>query len=142
LTDTNVETFRRVIEAFNAEGLDGAMRYFDEEIEVYDPDLPGNGTIRGHEEVRRTIGQMVDSFDQMTVRDFEFVPAGDRVVGLIHTTGRGEGRRGQMEVQIRDAHTMTFRDGKVVYWRLYLDRAEALADAGLNGPPRQDGAAP
>jgi limonene-1,2-epoxide hydrolase len=138
MSDTNVETFRRVIEAFNAEGLDGAMRYFDEEIEVYDPDLPGNGTIRGHDEVRRTIGGMIDAFDQMKVRDFEFVPAGDRVVGLIHTAGRGEGRRGEMEVQIRDAHTMTFRDGKVVYWRLYLDRAEALADAGLDGRPRPD----
>jgi limonene-1,2-epoxide hydrolase len=138
MSDTNVEIFRRVIEAFNAEGLDGAMRYFDEEIEVYDPDLPGNGTIKGHEEVRRTIGQMVDAFEVMTVRDFEFRPAGDRVVGLIHTAGRGEGRRGEMEVQIRDAHTMTFRDGKVVYWRLYLDPAEALADAGLDATPRPD----
>ena len=25
---------------------------------------------------------------------------------------------------------MTFRDGKIVYWRLYLDRNEALTDAG------------
>ena len=27
---------------------------------------------------------------------------------------------------------MTFRDGKIVYWRLYLNRAEALRDAGLD----------
>ena len=27
---------------------------------------------------------------------------------------------------------MTFRDGKIVYWRLYLDRNEALADAGID----------
>jgi hypothetical protein len=27
---------------------------------------------------------------------------------------------------------MTFRDGKIVYWRLYLDRGEALSDAGLD----------
>jgi ketosteroid isomerase-like protein len=138
MSDKNVEIFRRVIEAFNAEGLDGAMRYFDEGIEVYDPDLPGDGTLRGHEAVRRTIGQMVDAFDQMTVRDFEFVPVGDRVVGLIHTAGRGEGRRGEMEVQIRDAHTMTFRNGKVVYWRLYLDAAEALSDVGLDAASEPD----
>ena len=27
---------------------------------------------------------------------------------------------------------MTFRDGKITYWRLYMDQAEALADAGLD----------
>ena len=27
---------------------------------------------------------------------------------------------------------MTFRDGKIVCWRLYLDRAESLGDAGLD----------
>jgi hypothetical protein len=33
---------------------------------------------------------------------------------------------------MRDAHTLTFRDGKITYWRLYLDQAEALSDAGLD----------
>jgi hypothetical protein len=27
---------------------------------------------------------------------------------------------------------MTFQDGKITYWRLYLDRTEALTDAGLD----------
>jgi hypothetical protein len=27
---------------------------------------------------------------------------------------------------------MTFRDGKVVHWRVYLDQAEALSEAGLD----------
>ena len=26
---------------------------------------------------------------------------------------------------------MTFRQGKITYWRLYIDRTEALTDAGL-----------
>jgi ketosteroid isomerase-like protein len=33
---------------------------------------------------------------------------------------------------MRDAHTVTFRDGKIIYWHLYLDPDEALADAGLD----------
>jgi ketosteroid isomerase-like protein len=64
------------------------------------------------------------------VRDWELLPAGDRVVALTRTYARGEG--GIPEVEVRDAHTMTFRDGKIVYWRLYLDRGEALSDAGLD----------
>jgi hypothetical protein len=31
-----------------------------------------------------------------------------------------------------DAHTLTFREGKLVYWRAYLDPNEALSDAGLD----------
>ena len=62
--------------------------------------------------------------------DYELHAAGDRVVGLIHTYAGQPA--GDVEVEIRDAHTMTFRDGKVVYWRLYLDQDEALSDAGLD----------
>jgi hypothetical protein len=49
-----------------------------------------------------------------------------------------------MEVEIRDAHVMTFKDGKVTYWRLYVDQNEALTDAGLEPrsaqPPDDPGA--
>ena len=73
---------------------------------------------------------MLSGNETTEVRDFEAIPAGDRVVALTHTYFRGEG--GDPEVEVRDAHTMTFRDGKIVYWRLYLDRNEALSDAGLD----------
>ena len=35
-------------------------------------------------------------------------------------------------METRDAHTVTFRDGKIAYWRVYLDQVEALTDAGLD----------
>jgi ketosteroid isomerase-like protein len=68
--------------------------------------------------------------EQTLVRRFDVIPAGDRVVALTHIYTRGEG--GNPEVEVRDAHMLTFRDGKIVYWRLYLDRDEALSDAGLD----------
>ena len=49
---------------------------------------------------------------------------------MLHTRAKGE--RVDLEVETRDAHTFTFRDGKIAYWRLYLDQAEALTDAGLD----------
>jgi ketosteroid isomerase-like protein len=51
------------------------------------------------------------------------------VLAILNTFGHGESA--DIEVEMRDAHTVTFRDGKIVYWRLYLDPDEALADAGL-----------
>lgn len=127
----NIETFERIIAAFNERGFDAALEHFAEDVEFYDPDMPGE-PIRGRDSLAALLNPMIDSWDSLAVSDFEFVPAGDRVVALVETRGRGEGTRGEMEVQMRDAHTMTFRDGKVTYWRLYVDRREALADAGLD----------
>src|SRR5262245_59563306 len=117
MPETNVDIFKQMIEAFNSDGLDAVLEYFDEDVEVYDPDLPGGESIRGHAGVRSVIGEMVDAFEVMKVRHFDAIPTGDRVVALVHTGGFGEGSRGQMDVELRDAHVMTFRHGKVVYWR-------------------------
>jgi ketosteroid isomerase-like protein len=132
MAERNIETFRRILAAFNERGLEAAVEFFDAEVEVYDPDMPEGTKIQGHDAVLRVFGEMVNAFEEMKVEDFELLPAGDRVVALIHTAGRGEGRRGRTDFEQRDAHLMTFRDGKVTYWRLYLDQQEALADAGLD----------
>lgn len=126
----NVEIYERLIAAFNQGGADAVLDFFSEDIEVYDPDLPGDGTYRGREGLRRVLEQMLSGNEATEVRGFEMIPAGDRVVALTRTYARGRG--GKPEVEWRDAHTMTFRDGKIVYWRLYLDRNEALSDAGLD----------
>src|SRR5436190_7416828 len=128
-TLTNVEIFERVIEAFNRDGLEGVLPYYTDDAEVYDPDLPP-GTYRGRSAVSRVIEMLMSGFEDVEIRDFRLVPAGDRVVALLHTRGKGE--RVDLEVETRDAHTITFRDGKISYWRLYLDPAEALSDAGLD----------
>lgn len=128
--NTNVEIARRIMEAFNDEGVDGVLPFYDEDCEVYDPDLPGNRSYRGKEALRTLLDMMLMGSERTEIRDYELLPAGDRVVALNRTYYRGEG--GNPEVEVRDAHTLTFRDGKVVYWRLYIDPAEALADAGLD----------
>jgi limonene-1,2-epoxide hydrolase len=127
---SNLETYERLIGAFNEEGPDGVLEFFAEDVEIYDPDLPGDGTVRGRENVHRILELMLSGTEETEVREFEVIPAGDRIVALTHTYLRGRG--GAPEVEVRDAHTMTFRDGKVTYWRLYVDRNEALADAGLD----------
>jgi ketosteroid isomerase-like protein len=127
---TNVEIYEEVLEAFNESGIDGVLPFFSEDIEVFDPDLPRNGTYRGRTALRALLEQFLTGAEQTQVRGYELLPAGDRVVALTRTYSRGEG--GNPEVEVRDAHTMTFRDGKIVYWRLYLDRREALTDVGLD----------
>jgi ketosteroid isomerase-like protein len=126
---TNLETYRRIIESFNRDGIDGVVPFFADDVEVYDPDLP-EGPYRGPDAVRHVVEQLMSGFENVEVRDFRLLPAGDRVVALLHTRAKGE--RDDLTVEQRDAHTITFRDGKIAYWRLYLDQGEALSDAGLD----------
>jgi ketosteroid isomerase-like protein len=127
--ESNVEICERLLEDFNREGVAGVLPYFSEDVEVYDPDMP-EGTYRGHAGLRHLLHQMRSGAERMTVRGYELIPTGDRVVALTHTYARREG--GDLEVEVQDAHTLTFKDGKIVHWRLYVDRAEALGDAGLD----------
>jgi ketosteroid isomerase-like protein len=128
--DTNLEITRRLFTAFNEEGVEGVLPYYDDDCEAYDPDLPGNRSFHGKEGIRSLLDLMLTGSEQTQIRDYELLAAGDRVVALNRTYFRGEG--GGPEVEVRDAHTLTFRDGKIVYWRLYIDRTEALTDAGLD----------
>jgi len=126
---TNLETYERILETFNCEGVEGVMPYFTDDVEVYDPDLP-EGPYRGPEAAKHVAELLMSGFEDVEIKDFRLLPAGDRVVALLHTRARGE--RVDLEVETRDAHTITFRDGKIAYWRLYLDQVEALTDAGLD----------
>ena len=127
--ETNVQIFESLLEDFNRGGIAAALPYFADDVEVYDPDLPED-SYRGRQALHTLLEQMLSGAEQTEVRGYELLPAGDRVVALLRTYSRGEG--GNPEVEVRDAHTMTFRDGKITYWRLYLDRTEALTDAGLD----------
>jgi ketosteroid isomerase-like protein len=127
--ETNLEIYQRILESFNREGVDGVMPYFTDDVEVYDPDLPP-GRYRGPEAVKWVAEQLMSGFENVEIRNFRLLSAGDRVVSLLHTRAKGE--RVDLEVEARTAHTITFRDGKIAYWRLYLDQAEALTDVGLD----------
>ena len=127
--ETNVDIFQRLLETFNREGIEGVLPFYTDDAEVYDPDLPA-GTYRGQDGVRRVIEQLISGFENVEIQDFKLLAAGDRVVALLRTRARGG--RIDLEVEMHDAHTLTFRDGKITYWRLYLDQTEALSDAGLD----------
>jgi ketosteroid isomerase-like protein len=97
--NNNVEIARRLMNAFNEEGVEGVLAFYDADCEVYDPDLPGNRPFRGKEGLRSLLELMLTGSEQTEIRDFELLPAGDRVVALIRTYFRGEG--GGPEVEVR-----------------------------------------
>lgn len=130
MTPSNVENYKRLVAAFNEGGAEAALELFAEDVELYDPDLPGGEPVRGRAAVGRVLTEMMSGAEATEVRGFEVLPAGDRVVALTHTYVRGTG--GAPEAEFRDGHILTFRDGEVSYWRMYPSGEEALADAGLD----------
>jgi ketosteroid isomerase-like protein len=129
MTQTNLEIYERILETFNRDGIDGVTAFFADDVEFYDPDMP-RAPYRGRQAVRRAAELLMSGFEEVRIEASRLLSAGDRVVALLHTYAKGE--RDGLEVEALTAHTITFRDGEIAYWRIYLDRAEALSDAGLD----------
>jgi ketosteroid isomerase-like protein len=52
---------------------------------------------------------------------------------VMQTRTRLHGREG-IEVQTRSAFVVTVRNRRIVEWRLYQEKAEALEAVGVSGP--------
>lgn len=98
--------------------------------------LPHGGTYHGLEAVRRAIFDPLDEewWDEFRADPDEFIDAGDRVVVLGRYTGRAKATGRVLDVPY--AHVWTFRDGKAVEFRQFVDTAGWNAALGAEGTPR------
>lgn len=89
--------------------------------------LPHGGTYHGLEHVRRAIFDPLDEewWDGFRADPDEFIEAGDDVVVLGRYTARAKGTGRLLDVPF--AHVWTFRDGKAIRFRQFLDTAGWVA---------------
>ncbi len=92
-------------------------------------DWPDQGRSRGRDEVLRFFRRFLGAWDDYQVEFEEFIPAGDDVVVFVREGGVGKGSG----VRVEHAWTQiwTVRDGRLVRFRGFSDRDEALAAVGL-----------
>jgi ketosteroid isomerase-like protein len=130
VSQENVEILHRALEAFNRRDFDVALRDVapDATVDMSRSLSPDAGIYVGHDAIRRLWRDMTEPFEQQTMVPGEFIPHGDHVV--VPITARMTGRGG-IEVEARSAMVATFRDGHLVRWTMYQDRAEALTAVGL-----------
>ncbi len=106
----------------------------DEDVEFdarRNAELPGaEHTGRGREVVERYGREYWGTWSDYTAEPQEFIDAGDHVVVEVYERGKGKGSG----VPFERAHfqVWTLRDGRLIRWRLFADRAEALEAAGLS----------
>jgi ketosteroid isomerase-like protein len=128
----NVELVRRIY----ADGLldhavDAIQPLLHPDVEFVNPaEAVEPGTRRGIDEVM-TAFRAVGAFETATSEVRELFPAGDSVVAAV--TFRARSRDSDVELTQDEAHTWTFRNGKVTRFEWCRDLALALEAVGLRG---------
>jgi ketosteroid isomerase-like protein len=123
-----VEEFTRLFERGDRESW---REYFDPDV-VWDTsasDWPTAGVLHGHAGVERFFRDWLGTWTDFEVTTSEYLDAGDSVVVVFRQSGTGRGSGIHTE---RDFFAIyELRDGKVVRYRMYDSRQEALEAAGL-----------
>ena len=131
MSQENVETYKRAVEATNRRDLDALVEELDPQVEWHSA-LVGLGTAvyRGTEEVRELFRDADESLEGMVFEVSEVRDLSDRVLALGRLRARGH--ESGVETNVSFNQVVDFRNGKVSRLRSFLDREDALEAAGLS----------
>jgi ketosteroid isomerase-like protein len=132
----NVELVRRLFDAVASRDTEAVLSFYDPAIE-WDGSrhrwvevMAGDPHWHGHEGLRSFFRDYYETWADLRNEITELIDAGEHVVTVVNSTGRG--RASGVEVEWPDnAAVWTIRDGKVVRVVWFGTRDEALEAAGL-----------
>jgi ketosteroid isomerase-like protein len=132
MSQENVETVREFTRRFEAGDRDSWREYFDPAV-IWDTSassLPAAGVYHGHDGVERWFRDWLETWTDYEMASREYIDTGDAIVVVFRQrgTGRGSGVRAERDFFI----VYDLRESKVVRFRLYESREEALEAAGLS----------
>jgi len=127
---------RRFVNAFNRRDLESVVADMAPEAELHEwPEAPGAQSYRGAEGIRVALDTWFDTWEWMQVEIEDIRDLGDTILFTLHQ--RAKGKTSEAEVEIRSFNVYTFREGKVIGIRLFLERESALEAAGID-PDQQE----
>jgi ketosteroid isomerase-like protein len=131
MSEEDVETVRRHIEAWNRRDLKTwlAWLHADAEIDWSRSLGPLKGVYRGHGELEVFWDAFWSTFEDVHVVVHGFTEAGSDVV--VPNTGHIRGRQG-IEVVARSTFVFTVENRQITRLRMFQERAEAFEAAGLS----------
>ena len=105
------------------------MSLFDPEVAYEDTVLPDHvGEVyRGHEGMARAWTRWVEGSERLLVELEQIVEVGDRIVSIHRIQSKA--RHTGIEFDARLAYLWTFRDGRIIHFRSYLDPQQAIEAA-------------
>ncbi len=126
------EVLAHFFAAINRNDMDGMIRDFDPDIVRVEPaGFPTAGTYRGIAEVQEHVRTGRATWAEGTCQPERFLVHGDRVVVYLHVRVRLKNSTDWIDARFADG--FVFRDGRIVEYRTFAERAAALAWAGIDG---------
>jgi ketosteroid isomerase-like protein len=127
--EENVEIVRRLYELAEVRGVEGLLELAaDDIVWISDPRFPGGGRHIGKENVRLWLTKLW-IYDEISVDVEKIVDLGDRALAI--TRFQGVTAEAPL-VEWQWCHLFAFSEGLIIQVHSFLDRAEALAAAGLS----------
>ena len=131
MSQENVELVRGGFDSFARGDLELFLEFTDPQVEIVEPfELPGQRTYRGHQGLLEAIQSWAGQWEDFRAEPERIIDAGDRVVVVVHQSGRGKTSGATVEQRI--AYVFTIRDGKLSRWEVFLRVDEALEAVGLS----------
>ena len=127
-TQANVQKVQEIYAAFGKGDIKTITSSLAEDVDwqtIGPPVFPHAGPHHGPKEVEQFFGKIMSTFDVKKFEPREFIAEGDKVVvlgsigGNIKPTGKS--------YEAEWAMVWSFRNGKVVKWREYIDTAKLAA---------------
>jgi ketosteroid isomerase-like protein len=123
------EALRETYAALNRNDIPAAAKAFDPQIEWTEfPEHPGGGTYRGLAAVTAHFAEARATWAEGSCEPKRFIVAGDKIIVFVDVRVRLKYETDWREGRLADVYT--FRNGKVIAVRLFLDRRQALEWAG------------
>jgi ketosteroid isomerase-like protein len=133
VSQENVETIRKVFDAFDRRDIEAVLALCDEDIVITQPaEVPGiSRQQRGHAGVLEAFAIWPEQWDdfRIEVLGLTAAPTG-KVIAHIRTLGRG--KQSGIEVDMEFSFVFTVRDAKIIDWQLFLREDQALEAAGMS----------
>ena len=132
MSEENVETLRRGLEAFNQRDWDAFVAICDTEVENFPPrEWPENTPIRGAEAIWEFFVGAEEAWEEGPYEWGELIDAGRNKI-VVNQLRELRGKSSGAGVPWSYWVVFTFRDGKVLRWEWFADRSDALEAAGLS----------
>ncbi len=133
MSQENVETFKRAVEAANRRDVEALVEELDPEVEWHPGIaalLGGDATMyRGREGVRELWRDLYAAFVEIHAEFPEIRDLGERILAIGRIRARG--KESGAETESPFAYLVQVKNGKAIWVGTYLDPKMALEAAGL-----------
>jgi uncharacterized protein len=129
MSQDNVEIVRAIYGALNRGDWDAVFCNAHPDFELTLLRGLDEGTHQGRRKVQRILEDQRTAFDAWIVEPEQLIENGDQVVVIVMSRVRPKGTSAQLE--LRNGHIWTIREGVIMSMRGFPDPKEALEAAGI-----------